>query len=562
MNLHSAARAFTAMASLRRPAALGCVLSILTCLAGCPAGNVATSRVMVPMTDGVRLDTLVVQPAGAGPWPTLLLRTPYPQLQSWLYTDWAERGYAVVAQNTRGRYNSEGSDLAFAGDGWGTPALGNHHDGLDTVNWIRAQTWSNGRIGTYGKSADGITQNLLAGANPPGLCAQWIEKAPINLYESAVFHGGAFRQEQVLGWLRLSAFDPESLLLFTAHPLEDSLWDGFNIEPRQNLRRWPVAVESGWYDTFLQGSLDNYVSIRTNGGPVAREQSKLVITLSAHVANLGEFAWPSAAKEVPAEYTIERFQERYLKGIPNGYDTLPRVAYYQMGDMQHPEGPGNKWCHADDWPVPATETAFYLHSDGALNEELPTTNAAPVAFQYDPENPVPTLGGANLVLPQGNFDQQIIEDRPDVLLFDYGPLTEPLAITGRLWATIYASSDRIDTDITVKLTDVYPDGRSIILCDGIRKGRHHLRLDGADLLTPGTVYPFPVDLSSTAMVFNTGHTIRIAVSSSNSPRYAPNPNTGGPMSPFDPINPQVATNTIYMDAEHPSHVAFPVVPVE
>lgn len=541
---------------------LPCLLLALLLASGCPYNGMSKDRFMLHMSDGVALDTLVVHPEGDGPWPTLLYRTPYLELGGSSFADWVDKGYAVVAQNTRGRYASEGDDVAFAADGWGAPELGGHHDGLDTLNWIAGQSWCSGRIGTYGISAGGITQNLLASAGPTHLYGQWIDRAPVSLYDGAVFQGGAFRQEQMLGWLTLSGYSSASLDLFASHPYYDAVWDGLDMSPRQNLRNYPVVARSGWYDTFLQGTIDNFTSIRAEGGAIAQRDSKLILALCTHGTNTGAIAWPDGADGLPPGYTEERFQDRYIKGIKNGFDELPRVAYYLMGDLTRTGGPGNEWRYTDDWPVPATPVTFYFHNDGLLQTYAAPVDAAPIAYSYDPSNPVPTIGGANLLLPAGNYDQTIVESRDDVLLFDYGPLSDPIEVIGRIWVDLYAASDRVDTDFTAKLTDVYPDGRSVLLCDGILKGRCRNGTDSPEFMTPGTAYRFPIDLTSTAVVFDVGHTIRVAVSSSNSPRFAANPNTGAEMSAHDPVDPVVAVNTILMDELHPSGIVLPVIEAE
>ncbi len=531
---------------------------LIPLICGCPAFVESDTRLMVPMADGVRLDTRVIKPAGEGPWPVLLMRTPYPELSNPLFLKHVALGYAVVIQNTRGRYGSEGDGMAFASDGWGPAELGGHADGLDTVNWILEQPWCNGDIGTYGLSARGITSNLLASTAPPHVRAQWIGKAPANLYKGVGFYGGAFRQSLTLGWLLSNQYGDSSFRMFSEHPSYDEMWACFDMTTRQHLRNYPVVNQAGWYDIFLQGNIDNYVSIRQSGGPVAREHAKLIISLATHTLNVGETEWPAEAEGLPPGYSMENFFDHYLLGIANGYNTLPRVAYYMIGDLTDPSLPGCEWRYADDWPVRAADVPFYLRQDGALTVSPPQEREASISYLYDPENPVPTVGGANLFLPAGNLDQRHIESRPDVQIFEFGPLRQRLEVTGRVWVRLYASSDCRDTDFTAKLTDVYPNGRSVLICDGIVRGRYRKGESDPELLRPGTVYEFPIDLWSTAIVFNKNHTIRLAISSSNAPRFAPNPNTGAPLDIYDPVNPVVATNTVHFDAKRPSRLVLPV----
>lgn len=508
----------------------------------------------VTMPDGVALGTRVYQPAeGAGPWPTLLYRTPYDELFSRRFQDLANRGYAVVVQNTRGRIFSEGSDLFFASDGWGA-----QRDGLETVRWILDQPWSDGRVGGFGSSASAVTQHLLAGANPPNMAAQWIQDGSANLYDGTVFQGGAFRAEQILRFLQDNRFSQENFELLDAHPEYSALWEQYDMTRRQHLRNYPVVSYSGWYDTFLEPTIKNFQTLRADGGPIARAESKLIIGLFAHAPNQGAIPWPQEAAGPPLGYARELFLDHYVRDLPNGYDTLPPVAYYLMGALNDPAAPGNTWQFAEDWPPPAIDTPLFLNQNGALTLEPPEAALAFREYVYDPRNPVPTLGGANLVESVGNHDQRPIESRDDVLVFETTPLDAPAAITGLVRAVLHITSDRPDTDFTVKLSDVYPDGRSILLCDGVLRVRYRNSFSEPELMTPGTVYEIAVDVGSTAIVFNAGHRIRVAISSSNAPRFAPNPNTGAAPSIHDPVNPVSATNRIHMDASRPSAIILPV----
>jgi putative CocE/NonD family hydrolase len=227
-----------------------------------------------------------------------------------------------------------------------------------------------------------------------------------------------------------------------------------------------------------------------------------------------------------------------------------------MGDCCDPCAPGNRWRSADAWPPPAETVHFYFHADGKLQPAKPPAGEASVSYKYDPDNPVPTLGGQNVNLPKGPMDQRRVESRPDVLLFTTDPLAEPVEVTGQILAKLYIASDCPDTDFTVKLTDVYPNGCSKLLTDGILRARFRKSFEREEFLEPGKVYPITVDLWSTSIVFNKGHRIRIAVSSSNAPRFEPNPNTGD-LSQTG-TEKRIATNTLHLSKEHPSHVILPV----
>jgi putative CocE/NonD family hydrolase len=178
------------------------------------------------------------------------------------------------------------------------------------------------------------------------------------------------------------------------------------------------------------------------------------------------------------------------------------------------------------------------------------------AYAYDPKNPVPNIGGQELGVPLGPMDQRRVENRPDVLLFSTGPLEKPFEATGRVTAKLFVSSDCPDTDFTVKLCDVYPDGRSMLVTDGVLRARYHKSFEEESLLEPGQVYELDVDLWSTSLIFNKGHRIRVAVSSSNSPRFEANPNTGKRFRASTET--RVAHNTLHLSAKHPSRILLPV----
>jgi hypothetical protein len=226
-----------------------------------------------------------------------------------------------------------------------------------------------------------------------------------------------------------------------------------------------------------------------------------------------------------------------------------------MGDPTDPKAPGNYWRHVDTWPPPARATPFYFHSDGTLVAEKPPQGEDAKTYSYDPKNPVPNIGGQELGVPLGPMDQHRVEQRPDVLLFSTSVLNEPIEVTGRIMAKLFVSSDCPDTDFTVKLCDVYPDGRSMLVTDGILRARYHNSFERESFLEPGQVYELNVDLWSTSLIFNKGHRIRVAVSSSNSPRFEANPNTGKPFRADKET--RVAKNTLHLSAKYPSRIVLP-----
>jgi predicted acyl esterase len=509
---------------------------------------------MVPMRDGVKLATEVWLPEGDGPWPVLLVRTPYGR-SSFGNPQALRMGYAVVAQDCRGRFDSEGENMAFIDDAWGE-----RQDGYDTVEWIAEQAWCNGKVGTMGGSAMGITQNLMAPSAPPHLACQFVVVAPGDMYRDAVFQGGVFRKALVETWLQTNHFDPKALQQMLSHPDYDEFWRGLSPETHAAQIKVPVYQTGGWFDIFSQGTVNMFIALQQHGGPGAKGNAKLVMGPWTHGGagkrQQGEMVFPEQAQQSPRRDDLVEWFGQWLKGEDNGIMGEPAVTYYVMGDVDDPAAPGNEWRQVADFPPEATPVQFYLHSGGGLSREKPKADDPADSYEYDPANPVPTRGGNNLTIPAGSFDQRPVEKRPDVLLYTTAPLSEPLEATGWIGVRLYAASSCKDTDFTAKLTDVYPDGRSMLIADGIIRARHRESMETGKLMEPGNVCRFEVNLWPTSIVFNKGHRIRVAISSSNAPRFDPNPNTGEPFRASDRT--VVARNSIYHDAAHPSALILPV----
>ena len=264
---------------------------------------------------------------------------------------------------------------------------------------------------------------------------------------------------------------------------------------------------------------------------------------------------------MPKQYESPRWFEYHLLGIDNGVMREPAVAYYVMGDTSDPKAPGNQWRQADDWPIPAHDTPYYFDAKGKLGVEKPAAAAGTCRqYTFDPADPCPTIGGGNLTIPRGPRNQNRIESRSDVLLYTTDVLAEPVEVTGRLRAKIHVSSSAADTDLSVRLCDVYPDGKSYLLADGILRLRYRNSLEKPQPLPPVSIVPVEVDCWSTSIVFNRGHRIRVTVTSSNYPRFDINPGTGQPWTDDGPKIRQ--TNRIYCDAEHPSAMILPIVQID
>jgi len=518
---------------------------------------------MVPMGDGIKLATDMAFPKGeGGPYPVILARTPYGKgmidgLVKGGDRRFLDNGYVIVAQDTRGRHDSEGDNVAFFADGWIE-----HQDGYDTVEWLAKQGWCNGKIGTFGPSALGITQYLMAGSAPPHLVAMYALVACPDLYTYAIHQGGALRKSLAVGWVTMQKFNEESQQLFSyAHRLFDPFWQVRSLKYVIHRVNAPAVHVGGWFDIFSQGTLDAFMMMQHESAPGARGKQRLIMGPWPHgvTRKVGELEFPENALQKPNSDMFDWFNY-WLKGIDTGMFDKPAVDYYVMGDVVAPDAPGNEWRTAQDWPIPARDTPLYLRETGKLTFEKPTEVNSSQAYDFDPKNPVPTKGGPNLLIPAGSMNQNELEKRPDVLVFQTESLEEPVQVVGRVKVKLWGSSSCVDTDFAAKLMDVYPDGRSMLIADGIIRGRFRKSFSREELLEPGAVSEFEVDLWSTAIVFNKGHRIKIHITSSNHPRFDVNPNTGQDYIEGGEMN--IAKNMVYHDSKHPSHVVLPIAPLK
>jgi len=515
--------------------------------------------VMIPMRDGVRLYANIYFPDDTSdfPLPVILRRTPYGADAQGMrmaraireLTD--EKRYIVVIQDLRGRHESEGEDSLFREDGWG-----DLRDGYDTIEWLAQQPWCDGHIAMYGGSAHGITQYLAAGANPPHLTACFPMNASWNMYEF-VYQGGEFRQNDVVTWT-LGNSRPEMLELIRQNYNYSEAWDLLNCNTRIDSIHVPMFHVAGWLDMFAPSQLEAFYMLQYFGGEGARGNQKLIIGPWTHNTTgqrqCGQVTFPENARvDLLHEYAFPWY-DYWLKDSTNGIMDIPNIQLYLMGPTDT-SGYWNSWLYFDEWPFDDVDTLrFYLSGDGTLRSNIPPTDSS--SFIYDPRNPVPTVGGHNLTIPSGIFDQSPVWNRPDVLTFVTDVATEPYDIFGRIKLKIYASSNRLDTDFTGKLVDVYPDGRKMLITDGILMARHRLGFDREDFLIPGVVYEFEIDLNYTAYTIAPGHRLGLAVSSSNYPKYAVNPNTDEPVNYSQDT--LIAINTVYFGQEYPSVLILPI----
>ncbi len=519
-----------------------------------PAATAPSQTAMVPMQDGVRLATDVYLPdKGRPPYPVILVRSPYDKnVNRGLAGMLCPLGYALVVQDMRGRFASEGHHaIIFGNDGLGS----RHRDGHDTIQWVARQPWSSGTVATWGGSALGIVQNMTAPDAPEALKGQVVIVAFSDYYHQAAYQGGVWRKELLERWLKATKMEDVNLATFLEHSTYDDFWKRLSAEERADRVNAPGVFIGGWYDIFLQGTINSFATIQERGGPKARGKCFLVIAPVAH-GDLSEKVNYRDARKAPIDLIAPtKLLAHWLKGERDDVRRLKPVHYYVMGDTNDKDAPGNYWRSADAWPPPAEVTPFYFHTDHTLGKARPDGDGK-LTYKYDPENPVPTRGGQNLFIEKGPMDQRPVESRPDVLLFTTEPLTKPVEVTGRITARLYVSSDCPDTNFTVKLCDVYPEGKSMLVTDGIRRASLRKSFEKRELLEPGEVYELDVDLWSTSLIFNAGHRIRVAVSSSNAPRFEPNANTGDPH-PL-PGKSRVATNSVHLSVRHSSRILLPL----
>ena len=562
------------------------LLSVLSLLAADAAwGQVrADYGVMIPLRDGVRLASDVWRPEAPGKYPVLLTRTPYQRTEHKLVR-WAryfaERGYAVVVQDTRGRGDSEGSFEFFAGDG---------KDGYDVIEWLAQQPWSNGRIGMFGLSYLGTVQWLAAKERPPHLVCiaptapggRWFDELP--------YLGGAFAQAWAVGWTagvagrlqqsaNLEGTDWDRVLahrpLLTAdsvlgrvnpvyrswltHPTAGPFWSRMEFTAQDFAAiDIPTLTTTGWYDADQPGSLFYWRGVMKHArdrskhflmvGPWEHEQTFQGATTKV---GLNEFS-PESVVDNKAIHTA--FFDWCLKRSVADF-AVPRAQVYVTG--------ANVWRTFDQYPPAASApTRFYLASGGRANTRngdgrLASGSPAdtpPDRFTYDPKKPVPAS------MADQAIDRQKLQDREDVLVYTTDELREPVEIIGKVTVELHAATDARDTDFTAILSDVGPDGRAIQLGPrvAIRRGRYRNGYAKEELLTPGKVETFPIELFDIAHQFKPGHRIRLELSSSAAPYYNPNQNTGNAVA-TDTMW-RVARQVIHHDKARPSSITLPIMP--
>ena len=541
----------------------------------------------IPMRDGVRLYGAAYLPPHGERFPVLLIRSPY-STQHPRYVEWALRfaasGYAAVMVDSRGRYESEGEWRAYVDEA---------QDGFDTQQWIGAQAWCDGNIGMFGISYPGFTQILPAPFRSPFVKGLM----PIANQEDNYGHlryNGVLQLQNAMNWIwlggRTNQHAPRDLLdwdriyrrlpLISAmdgiadrpffremvrHNEFDEFWSSYSMKGRYGEVNAPAYFVSGWYDNLVHEGFKCFRGWRTEAGDArTRQLTRLMVGPWTH-AQIGsaepfgdiDFG-PDAAVDIPGEHL--RWYGRRLRGIDTGIDEDPPIRIFVMGR--------NAWRWENEWPLARTKyTAWYLHSGGSANSvsgdgelSLASPGGEPAdRFDYDPSDPVPTVGGQSLSPANtGPRDRRVVERRDDVLVYTTETLATDVEVSGPVELRLFAASDARDTDFTATLVDVHPDGRAIHITEGIVRARFRESFRRPDLVRPGEVVKYRIVLWETSNVFKAGHRIRLEVSSSNFPRFDRNLNTGN--TPGLDEEMRVARQTVHHSSRYASHLLLPVIP--
>jgi putative CocE/NonD family hydrolase len=551
-----------------------------------PGGPPILQQDKAPMRDGVQLATDIYMPQAPAPFPTIVVRTPYSKVDGKLVGDFFARyGYAVVVQDVRGRHASEGDFYPFRGE---------IDDGYDTIQWISRQPWCNGRIGGFGVSYMGFTEWAMAVGNPAlasiapvfitanlhhGIYWQGVFAKLTFLHWTLTSYGryGDWRGAQSIqkGYRHFPLIDSDDAALqdipfyndWVTHPTPHDYWRNLSVDHRFGEIAVPVFMTAGWYDFFLDQQLNDFQLFREKAPVEVRQKTRILIGPWNHAffnGHQGRYGIRQRALElIPFEFVkeIKDWYDFTLKKADNGWAKRAPVRLYVLGQ--------NEWRDEMDWPPRGTVAKQYyltaghsarsLSGDGSLQEQAVAGSRHEDSFLFDPLDPVPTRGGAHgLPAECGPADQQEVEAREDVLVYSSAPLKKPLLVIGQIKARLQVSSTAPDTDFTAKLVDVFPDGRALIVCEGIVRARYRNGFSQPELLQPGQVAALEIRVGNTAVMFQEGHRIRLEVSSSNAPRYDVNPNTGTDIARES--TPVRATQRVFYGGENPSALILPVLP--
>ena len=545
----------------------------------------------VPAEDGVSLATDVYFPNGPGPFPAVLVRTPYHRVgQQAMSRRFTGRGYAFVVQDCRGKFDSEG---VF------TPLVDEARDGQATLDWVANQRWCNGRIGMWGRSYPGIVQVPAASGGHEALRCILPSVAPGSFFRDWIRYDGCFALGNAIRWSLSHATcpnrppldhvvwddlhalpDPEAiasrvgfrtpvLSTWAAHDSYDAYWKAVDQCLMHGRVRIPGLHSGGWFDHLTRSQFEAYRSIREIGATgEARSGQRLLIgpwghqTIGSEGPDHTRYGDWDFGPEADLSVLAHELQclDFYLQDRDNGYASQPPVKVFLLGE--------NRWVYLEDWPPPeAGEQAWYLTSkgsanlrtgDGELTREAAGRSAAD-AYTYDPGNPVPTLGGPIYwgLEPRGPVDQRPVLERTDLLYYRSPRLASSLTVAGEIGLDLFVSSDAADTDSIAKLCVEEPSGAVTCLTLGSLRCRYRNGFEAPEPLLPGGVTPICLHLGNLACTFPEGARVGLILTSSDFPRIQPHPNTM--TSPWAETRPVVARNAVHHGPEAPSCLRLPVI---
>lgn len=552
-------------------------LGLLLTLQAPPPAIVMAYDVRIPMRDGITLSADIYRPDADRPVPVILVRTPYDNATAGHVAAgkaWARRGYAYVAQDVRGRGESDGSFY---------PLVTEADDGYDTIEWLARQPWSSGKVGMMGGSYLGWVQVYAAIRRPPSLKAIIPSVTPPDPDRNFPVQFGAYGPA-TLSWLaaisgrtmqdisqhdlravynHLPLYEADRLLGrrlaawrdWLDHPTRDAYWQGLAYQAELRQSEIPMLHVSGWYDDVLVGTTENFVNLR--GQP----HQRLLIGPWGHQINrrrLGAFDFgPQAVVNLDSVYA--RWFDRWLRDVPNGVEGEPPVRIFVMEE--------NRWRDEREWPLARTRyVKYYLASGGRANsrlgdgrlDTLPPGDQPPDRYRADPMNPYPFLTDDAFSQIGGPDDYRDPQRREDVLVYTSAPLRRPMEVCGPLQVRLYAASSARDTDWATKVLAVRPDGFAQRLNDGVVRARFRRGMDREVPLVPGQVEQYEIDNWSTCIRMGAGWRIRLEVASHAFPKFDRNLQTGGPIG--KEAAGVVADQTVYHDRERPSYLLLPVIP--
>jgi predicted acyl esterase len=508
--------------------------------------------ILIQMRDGEFLEADVYIPTGTTTAEVILIQTPYNKdLFQWslplgVGMNVDAQPYIWVIVDWRGFYGSSGADLSNFTRG---------EDGYDICEWITQQSWHADRIGTWGPSAlGGVQYNTAQEQHPNHTCAVPVVAHPQQAYNHGYFFGGVLERARLE---QLDALGYGLSPVVLANPYYSPTWqfaENNSWYPQDIII--PTLQIGGWYDHNISIMMDWYEATRTSSALAVRDEQWLLVGPWVHggtgIATVGsstqgELTYPNAAQ---VNNTMAwDFFAYYLLDTPNGWENTDLITYYEMGT--------NTWNSSNATRIDiANQDVLYLNTG---NELIGGTGSLNTSFVSDPSSPSPTIGGANLhpTLDQGPYDQISLEARPDIITFATEDLNMDVTISGKVTLDLFVEADQPDCDISVRLVDVYPDGRNMLITDGIKRMRFRNGYTAADeaFMTPGTVYPVEVELATTNYTWLAGHKIKAYIGANSSYRWDVNLQNGSTMYVAGDTN--VANITIHLDDTYPSKINLP-----